>query len=411
MKKPKKLVLHGAPATAGLSFNEVIDSEGKRFDGPALADSREGLIAEAKAGKINRLRFTATTCASVPNAKHIRFSDDFEEFAASFAGVPFQRDHDHGIEARGGTVLRSWAVPREGQPDIFEMKQLIEARKDWAVLGVLDGTIDRFSVGFRSQRYECSICGEKIDSTECSHWPGKEYRGRTCEVLCKGSSGVETSAVVSPAVPGTGIDAISELSEFIHDLRAEGPPEEKEKAMDKILAKFRVILGLDDTAGEEQIESKIEELRAKHGILTRLAALVGVNAEAGASEVEARLAAAVNPKKFVSRDEYDKLVAEMTLAKARKKIDAALAEGKLTAKQAEAGGWAEQFALATPEAFDQFLAEQVAAVPIQKPAPKGASGSGVSLSEPDREVLRAMGIDEKKYLEFCKLEEEAASKA
>lgn len=165
-----------------------------------------------------------------PNTNHVRFRpEELPGFAASFAGLPFLRNHDvSDIGARDGIVLESQLVGDE-----FHQRIRLTTRR--GMRDFLEGVIDRFSIGWHYAGVACSICGQ--DWFSCGHWPGRRYPVETheaisphlphrspaergalegttavCELVFLEPTGKETSAVNAPAVPGTHI--IEELCQL-----------------------------------------------------------------------------------------------------------------------------------------------------------------------------------------------------
>jgi hypothetical protein len=153
------------------------------------------------------------------NRNYVRFRPGvLRHLAASFRGVPFLRDHaQQDLAARGGTVLDSHFEPGADQGH-GRIRQTIELVKPWAIEAALDGTLDRFSIGWHNTRPPvCSACGAPFalfgGGGGCDHLPGDEIASadgarRRVEILMTGADGVETSAVSVPAVAGTGVDGI-----------------------------------------------------------------------------------------------------------------------------------------------------------------------------------------------------------
>jgi hypothetical protein len=155
------------------------------------------------------LEFDAVVFRTGPNRNHVRFrAADLPSFAASFAGLPFLRNHAvEDVGARDGTVIASALVGN----GFHQRIRLTTVR------GVQDfqaGILDRFSIGWFYAGVECSICGR--DWFGCGHWPGRRYAGpgergeggvagEVCELLFIEPTGKETSAVNAPAVPGTHV--------------------------------------------------------------------------------------------------------------------------------------------------------------------------------------------------------------
>jgi hypothetical protein len=154
------------------------------------------------------LEFDAVVFRHGPNRNHVRFrTEDLAAFAASFAGLPFLRNHAvEDVGARDGTVVASALVG-----DAFH--QHIRLTTDRGVRDFQAGILDRFSIGWFYAGVECSICGR--DWFGCGHWPGRRYptghqdkgdeTGQHCELIFVEPVGKETSAVNAPAVPGTHV--------------------------------------------------------------------------------------------------------------------------------------------------------------------------------------------------------------
>lgn len=145
----------------------------------------------------------------------MRFYDkDLPDFASSFAGQPFLRDHNtYTIKARYGTIIDS-GLTESGDGFV----QRVRLTADEGVEDYLQGRIDRFSIGWYFKGVDCGICGEGHSWFECNHWPGMTYetedgQRQVCELYFVEPRGKETSAVNVPAVRGTRI--LSELKEEI----------------------------------------------------------------------------------------------------------------------------------------------------------------------------------------------------
>jgi hypothetical protein len=168
--------------------------------------------AQWRRGELRELDFAAVVFRAGPNANHVRFRpEELPSFAASFAGLPFLRNHDtEDIGSRDGTILASRLTD-----DAF--RQAIKLTTRRGIRDFLEGIIDRFSIAWSYGGVTCSVCGE--DWLACGHWPGRRYSSGddtpvVCEVTFHGPVGKETSAVNAPATPGTGIvDQLCRLKE------------------------------------------------------------------------------------------------------------------------------------------------------------------------------------------------------
>ena len=198
------------------SVLRVVDEGGEL--GELTRERRRELRAGLADGTLQELVFEARTFLAVyPNGNFLRFRDeDLGNFAASFAGQPFLRNHDlSDIDSRGGTVRSSELVGRE-------FRQTIALTVPRDVEAFLNGQIDRFSIAWNRRGMTCGICGTDWMGSGCLHWPGRKYKkgGKAgkegtgaevvCELIIEGPTGREVSAVNAPAVPGTGVRGVLE---------------------------------------------------------------------------------------------------------------------------------------------------------------------------------------------------------
>lgn len=221
---------------------------------------REAALARLRAGEVFSLEMEAITYVQreTPNRNFVRFKPGIlASFAKTFAGQPFLRDHgQYRLVDRGGTISASKLEHNDDGTKQIRMR--FELVKPWAVEGALDGTIDRFSIGWsRTSTVECSICA--CDWLKCAHWPGdKMDDGRVMELVFTGAEGTETSGVNVPAVLGTRIESISQLTAIDRATLAdilgdETEPHEVETMDPKILA----ALGLPATATADDVAREI----------------------------------------------------------------------------------------------------------------------------------------------------------
>jgi hypothetical protein len=159
---------------------------------------RAAMLRQIEAGELASLEIRAGVFTQGPNRNFVRFKDqDLETFAASFEGQPFLRDHDQNhIESRDGTIAESFMAGAK-------MHQVINLTTRRGMIAYVEGQIDRFSIGWTASQIQCTVCEQ--DWLSCSHWPGRTYSGKLCELLMIEPKGKETSAVNTPASPNTGL--------------------------------------------------------------------------------------------------------------------------------------------------------------------------------------------------------------
>lgn len=189
MKRKPLPILQSLPVTARLSL-------------PPRAE----ILPQIESGELDHLDFEARVYGTGKNKNPYTFKDDdLQNFAASFEGMPFLRNHDTmNIEARDGTIIDSTL---EGQA----FKQTIRLTTRRGMTDFIEGKIDRFSIGWFYDDATCSICKSSWFESECRHWPGSIYKvegkDARCTLIFVNPTGKETSAVNTPAVEGTGITA------------------------------------------------------------------------------------------------------------------------------------------------------------------------------------------------------------
>lgn len=189
----------------------------EKLDLPARAE----ILPMIESGQLEHIDFKARVYrADKENLNHYKFQDvDLPNFAASFEGNPFLRNHDtYDIGARDGTIL-------EASLDGAYFRQTIRLTTRRGMTDFVEGRIDRFSIGWNYSDVLCTICNSSW--MNCwSHVPGKTYmtdKGeRVCELLFVNPTGKETSAVNTPASQDTGVEGLRQLQEY--KLEVHGKP-------------------------------------------------------------------------------------------------------------------------------------------------------------------------------------------
>lgn len=355
------LVEHGERAEllgAELADGSAVPAE--RLESKAAA--RASLLAQAKSGELAKLTINATPFIQRPKSPNRKYSrvkpSAMFALASSFKGAPMQRDHDTSLDARGGTVLES-KLEHVDTPDGTEhrLKMKIELVKQWAIVGVLDGTIDRWSIQFGRADGEvvCSVHDTPV-FTKCYCWRGDKVSvngvEKIVEFVFTKAEGYEVSAVTVPAVVGTSVDSIdslrAELSAEGLDLAALactlGPVSHpKGKPMNE-LALIAVALGLSTTSNVDAIIGEVKKISGER------------DAAEDARDVALEQVTAAHKERDTARAE---LTAHATAALSAK-VEATLVELKAAGKLS-AGGKAEaalrRMAARDFDAFDAHAAE------------------------------------------------------
>lgn len=255
--------------------------------GGDLAKSKPALIEAVRAGKHVELKTRAITFRQKdgsPNKNYLRFkSSKLGDIASSFAGKPFLVDHNKWSQsARKGTILSSEGVPLAG--GWFGFRQVLHVVKPDAVISVLDGTIDAFSIGWDPRgEVRCTAHNVDVRSRKSCYWtegcyPGKlvEVDGekRIAEYEWQSTEGLEVSGVNTPAVSGTKIENIAALAAELGLTRpAHTEPARKDRPMSRFALLFAALAipakrqselaDLDDDKLDARLAETVTELRGE----------------------------------------------------------------------------------------------------------------------------------------------------
>lgn len=169
---------------------------------------RAEILPKIESGELEYLDVKIKAYRTGVNRNFLKFRDgDMPVFSKSFEGQPFQRDHDLSVDARDGTILESGM---EGE----WMLQTLRITTRRGMTDLVEGRIDRFSIGWFYDMIECSVCG--LNWLECTHTPGNKYTvsgvSKLCELIFLNPKGKEVSSCIANAVEGTSV--IERLQEY-----------------------------------------------------------------------------------------------------------------------------------------------------------------------------------------------------
>lgn len=325
-----------------------------RADRALDATKRHELIERIRGGAHAELALTARTFRQkdgVPNRRFLRFkSDALGAIASSFVGMPVLRDHNTWSQtARIGTITAS-ELATHGGTGWSSFRQGLHIVKPEAVISVLDGTLDRFSIGWHHAGAPVLCSVHKTDvraRNSCACWPGDSVEvdgaSQIVEYEFQSAEGTEVSAVNVPAVKGTKIEDIraalaAELSLDIEPRRKATPP--------MTLPRLAAVLGLAALGApdEDRAITIVEGLRrdklaaeqerdtARTALASRDKELSELRAAGDKARIDVLLADATRAGKIkILRDEEGKAIPsarEVRLRKlaARDGVDALAAE-------------------------------------------------------------------------------------
>jgi hypothetical protein len=194
------------------------------------------MITAVRGGKHMTLQVSAITFRQrpSPNRRFLRLADDkLADRAGSWKGLPFLVDHTtYRMDAAKGTILSSKYVQESAKVGAFE--QSLHVVKPDAVIGFLDGTYKKFSIGwFALGPVMCSVHGCDVSAADsCYCWPGEtvmiDGKPKVVEYGFTDYEGKEVSAVVVPAVRDTDVSEIrAALAAELHLPPRTRPPKER----------------------------------------------------------------------------------------------------------------------------------------------------------------------------------------
>jgi hypothetical protein len=278
--------------------------------GKIAVEQRAEIIKAVNAKEHVQLLVSARTFRQklgAPNTRYLRHREDhLPSLASSYKGMPFLLDYrSWDQEARMGTIVES-DLHDHGGTGWKSFDQRLHVVKPNAVISVLDGTIDRFSIGWHRNGGDvlCTLHGTSIfGRAACACWPGDKLaagdgKEHTVEWEFQSARGTETSAVNSPAVVvGTGIKEVraalcEELGLTDRDFR----PDNKETQMD--FTRLAALLGLTTLSSDVDVERacsaieniKRERLASEQELATTKTKLADTTKENG--ELKTKLATA-----------------------------------------------------------------------------------------------------------------------
>ncbi len=213
---------------------------------PDTKAHRAELITAVRGGKHMELAVTALTFRQrkAPNRRYLRLAvDKLADRAPSWKGMPFLVDHNtYSMSASKGTILSSKLVQESTNVAAFE--QVLQVVKPEAVIGFLDGTYRKFSIGwFALGPVLCSVHGGDVRAPDsCYCYPGDtvmiDGKPEIVQYEFTDYEGKEVSAVVVPAVRDTGVEDIrAALTAELHlPQRSRTTPKERPMAFTRLAA-------------------------------------------------------------------------------------------------------------------------------------------------------------------------------
>ncbi len=367
----------------------------------ATADTK-GLIERVLAGEHleieieGRMYLQSNKAGVNPNRNYIRFKNSaMSKFAKSGKNTPFLRDHaQHSLADRGGTVVDSKLIKDED--GTLAIEQRVRLTTPWAVMGALNGTIDRFSIGWHpTGPIVYAHSGEDIGWPDKwpAHWPGDKLEdGTIIEWEFTSADLVEVSAVNVPAVVGTGVE---EIRAALAANLGEVSRVTKEERMSALMKR----LGLSSDAAEVSALAAVDRLEQDCAAATQLA-------EASALELKAERESHDRTKAQLS--EYQERDAKAQGARFEEDLGKLYADGRLTAsRDAEGNRLPDPYEATLREVkaklgegtFRAMASKLTSKIPVGRqtedvdPNPK----TPLVLTERHKKMISQMGLTEDQY--------------
>jgi hypothetical protein len=367
------------------------DAKAKRFE----------LITAIRGGKHVELSTAAYTFRQrkTPNRRGLRLAaDKLESRAGTWKGLPFLTDHDtYSMTASKGTILSSKLVQESASVAAFE--QVLHVVKPETVIGVLDGTVCKFSIGwFPIGPVLCTLHNVDVRSSgSCSCWPLMSVvvdgKTRIAEYEFSDYEGKETSTVVVPAVKDTSISDVRAALAAELDIHPTRTRTIKENTMrfQRLAAVLR-LAALDAEADEAHAVLAVEALQrratdAETSLATAQAALTGEKTKV--TQLETALGVAVAAGNKIKVDAA--LEAAYAKGKLRRTRDA---EGNVLADGREVR--LRRIASDATHGLTELTAE-LAALDVIVPVGRALQSGAVGAPPPTPDVL-GTGFEENPYV-------------
>lgn len=216
----------------------------------------------------------------------------------------------------------------------------------------------------------------------------KEYRYLSPVVLVRKN---DKKAVALHSAALTNTPAIDGMFAIVN----KGIPEEGEIRME--LSEIAKLLGLEETATEEEVRQALEAVKKKQDEteeeslkLDTITSLLGLKGEAKTEDVAASIMELKNAGESI-KTEVKVLKEKLAKKEADEAVELALKAGKISAAQKE---WAQDYALKDLEGFSKFVDKAPQVVPVGKLDLKDDKNPPVKEEDSVVKVLKSMGFTE-----------------
>lgn len=224
----------------------------------------------------------------------------------------------------------------------------------------------------------------------------KEYRYLSPVVLVRK---FDQKAVVLHSVALTNTPAIDGMFPIINSMDI-NTSEGGENNMEEFLKKLAALLGLPETATQNDIMKALQEALSggkkddgggEQEVVANktILSLLGVPENAKTEDVAAAIMALKNTSGFVPASEFAALKARLDKMDADNLVAKALKEGKISAAQK---AWAEEYALKDPSGFQKFVEKAPQVVPVGELEIDNKSQASAKQDEMTMAICKMLGV-------------------
>jgi phage I-like protein len=220
----------------------------------------------------------------------------------------------------------------------------------------------------------------------------KEYRYLSPVVFARKSDG---RAIILHSCGLTNTPAIDGMEPIANK-------ETEEKSMD-LLKMLAALLGLPETATEDEVKQAIADLQAKVQQSGQVVAnkeilsLLELPEGASLADTKGKIIAMKNPSGYVKVEEFRALQEKLAIKDRDDLVQMAMKSGKVAPASK---AWAEQYALKDPEGFKAFLKDAPAVVPVDEEIAGGDTSRKKKLDEAQLVVNKALGLNEETFKKY-----------
>lgn len=169
----------------------------------------------------------------------------------------------------------------------------------------------------------------------------------------------------------------------------------------EFLKKLAALLGLPETATEDEISQALVALKQKLEQAGQVVAnkdilaLLELSDNAALADVKGKIIALKNPSGYVKVEEFKALQDKLAARDRDELVELALKSGKVAPAQK---AWAEQYALKDPEGFKAFIKDAPVVVPITEVA--GGSVAKKVTDEVQLQINKMLDVSEEDFKKF-----------